>query len=44
MPTHSTEDIISLDINFHALPASIDPGNTAGSYEAEIKYKGNDLS
>ena len=44
VPTHSTEDIISLDINFHALPASIDPGNTAGSYEAEIKYKGNDLS
>jgi len=44
VPTHSTEDIISLDVNFHALPASIDPGNTAAHYEAEIKYKGNDLS
>ena len=40
VPTHSIDDIISIDTNFHALPASIDPGNTAGNYEADIKYFG----
>jgi hypothetical protein len=40
VPTHSIDDIISIDTNFHALPASIDPANTAGNYEAEIKYFG----
>ncbi len=44
VPTHSMEDIISLDVNFHALPANIDPGSTAGSYEATITYTGNDLA
>ena len=40
VPTHSIDDIISIDTNFHALPASIDPGSTAGNYEADIKYFG----
>ena len=44
VPTHTIDDIVSLEVNFHALPASIDPGDTAASYEALIKYKGNDLS
>jgi hypothetical protein len=45
VPTHSIDDIISLDVNFHALPASIDPGDdTAGNYEAKVTYTGNDLS
>ena len=44
VPTHSMEDIISLDVNFHALPASVDPGAVGGNYEAEIVYTGADLS
>ena len=44
VPTHSMEDIISLDVNFHALPASVDPGTTGSNYEAEIVYTGADLS
>ena len=45
VPTHSMDDIISLDVNFHALPASIDPGDdTADNYEAKVTYTGNDLS
>jgi hypothetical protein len=44
VPTHSIDDIISLDVNFHALPASIDPGSTAGNYEVKVTYTGNDLS
>ena len=45
VPTHSIDDIISLDVNFHALPGSIDPGDdTAGNYEAKVTYTGNDLS
>ena len=44
VPTHSMDDIISLDVNFHALPASIDPGSTAANYEVKVTYTGNDLS
>jgi hypothetical protein len=45
VPTHSIDDVISLDVNFHALPGSIDPGDdTAGNYEAKVTYTGNDLS
>jgi len=44
VPTHSMDDIISLDVNFHALPANIDPGSTAGSYEATVTYTGADLA
>ena len=44
VPTHTMEDIISLDVNFHALPASVDPGAVGGNYEAEIVYTGADLS
>jgi hypothetical protein len=44
VPSHSIEDIISLDVNFHALPASVDPGSTGSNYEAEIVYTGADLS
>jgi len=44
VPTHSMDDIISLDVNFHALPASIDPGSTAANYEVKVTYTGDDLS
>ena len=44
VPTHSIDDIISVDVNFHALPASVDPGAVGGNYEAEIVYTGADLS
>ena len=44
VPTHSMDDIISLDVNFHALPASIDPGSSAANYEVKVTYTGNDLS
>lgn len=44
VPSHTMEDIISLDVNFHALPASVDPGSTGSNYEAEIVYTGADLS
>jgi hypothetical protein len=45
VPTHSIDDIISLDVNFHALPASIDPGDdTADNYEAKVTYRGPDLA
>lgn len=44
VPSHSIEDIISLDVNFHALPASVDPGTVGSNYEAEIVYTGADLS
>ena len=40
VPSHSIDDIISLETNFHALPASVDPGSTAGNYEARITYTG----
>ena len=40
VPTHSIDDIISIDTNFHGLPASIDPDTTAGNYEASIVYTG----
>ena len=40
VPSHSIEDIISLETNFHALPASIDPGSGADNYEAKITYTG----
>ena len=33
IPTHSIEDIISLDVNFHALPSTV-----AGADEATITY------
>ena len=35
IPTHSIEDVISLETNFHALPSSID-----GTDEATIAYTG----
>ena len=44
VPTHSMDDIISLDVNFHALPASIDPGAVGTAYEATLTYTGNDLA
>lgn len=44
VPSHSIEDIISLDVNFHALPASVDPGSTGSNYEATVVYTGADLS
>ena len=40
VPSHSIDDIISLETNFHALPASVNPGSTAGNYEARITYTG----
>ena len=44
IPSHSMDDIISLETNFHALPANLDPGSTADSYEIKMTYKGADLS
>jgi hypothetical protein len=43
LPTHSFDDVISVDVNFHALPANIDPGSTADNYEVKVTYTGNDL-
>lgn len=40
VPAHSMDDIISLETNFHALPANLDPGTTADSYEIKVTYKG----
>lgn len=39
IPTHSIEDAISIDVNFHALPANIDPAASPGLYEASLQYK-----
>ncbi len=39
IPTHSIEDIISLETNFHALPSTID-----GANEASIVYAGPTLT
>jgi len=38
VPTHSIEDVISLDVAFHGLTDSLDPGSTADSYEAKLTY------
>ena len=38
IPTHSIEDVISLDVNFHGLSASLDPESTASNYEATLEY------
>jgi len=38
IPTHSIDDIISLEVNFHALPSSID-----GKNECSLEYKGKAL-
>ena len=40
VPTHSIDDIISIETNFHGLPASIDPDSNADNYEAKIVYTG----
>lgn len=39
VPTHSIDDVISIETNFHALPASISP-TAADDFEAKITYKG----
>jgi hypothetical protein len=44
VPTHSIDDIISLETNFHALPANISPGTTTTNYEIQVKYRGADLT
>ena len=38
VPTHSMDDVISLEVNFHALPSTI-----GGTDEAAITYKGTTL-
>ena len=40
VPSHSIDDIISLETNFHALPASVDP-SSADNFEAKITYTGS---
>jgi len=44
VPTHSIDDVISMEMNFHALPVDIDPAtnnsNNVGDYEALIAYSG----
>ena len=44
VPTHSFDDIVAVEVNFHALPANIDPGSTASNYEVEVVYRGTDLT
>ena len=39
VPSHSIDDIISLDVAFHALPASVDP-SSADNFEAKVTYFG----
>ena len=39
VPNHSIDDVISVETNFHALPASISP-TAADDFEAKITYKG----
>jgi hypothetical protein len=40
VPSHSIDDIISLETSFHALPASVDP-TTANNFEAKVTYTGS---
>ena len=40
VPSHSIDDIISLETNFHALPGSVDPANAA-DFEAKVTYTGS---
>lgn len=40
VPVHSIDDVISVETNFHALPASISP-TAADDFEAKITYKGS---
>ena len=40
VPSHSIDDIISLETNFHALPSSVDP-SSADNFEAKITYTGS---
>jgi len=40
VPSHSIDDIISIETNFHALPASVDP-STADNFEAKVTYTGS---
>ena len=39
VPSHSIDDIISLEVAFHALPASVDP-SSADNFEAKVTYFG----
>ena len=39
VPSHSIDDIISLETSFHALPGSVDPANAA-DFEAKVTYTG----
>jgi hypothetical protein len=38
VPTHSMDDVISLEVNFHALPSTI-----GGTNELNVKYFGTTL-
>ena len=40
VPSHSIDDIISLETSFHALPASVDP-SSADNFEAKVTYTGS---
>lgn len=43
VPSHSVEDVIALEVNFHALASSLDPtadtGTAADNMEAKLVYK-----
>lgn len=43
VPTHSVDDVIALEVNFHALASSLDPtadsGTAADNMEAKLVYK-----
>jgi len=38
IPSHSIEDVISIEVNFHALTDSLDPNTTVDNYEAKLVY------
>jgi len=40
VPSHSIDDIISVETSFHALPASVDP-SAADNFEAKVTYTGS---
>lgn len=39
IPTHSIDDAISVETEFHALPLDIDPATTVDHYEAKLQYQ-----
>ena len=38
MPTHSIDDVISIDVNFHGLPSDIAASDSTGADEVSVTY------